>query len=108
MFVIRGNTAIFKCIVPSFVADYVFVVSWEDSVGNKYPKSPNENFGIIVDIILYILYSIWNRTFLEYNIPFFHPVFVMTNFEKSNNTLIYLNSRCIYSISLKSFTHRSL
>lgn len=80
MFVIRGNTAIFKCIVPSFVADYVSVVSWEDTVGNKYPKSPNENFGINVYIFLYILYSICNRTFLEYYIPFIHPVFV-NNFE---------------------------
>lgn len=46
MFVIRGNTAIFKCIVPSFVADYVSVVSWEDTVGNKYSLSLNDIFGI--------------------------------------------------------------
>lgn len=45
MYVIKGNTAIFKCIVPSFVADYVSVVSWEDTVGNKYFLSLNENFG---------------------------------------------------------------
>lgn len=47
MYVIRGNTAIFKCIVPSFVADYVSVVSWEDTDGNEYSVSPeNERFGI--------------------------------------------------------------
>lgn len=46
MFVIRGNTAIFKCIVPSFVADYISVVSWEDTIGNEYSLSPNDNFGI--------------------------------------------------------------
>lgn len=46
MFVIKGNTAIFKCIVPSFVADYVSVVSWEDNVGDKYSILPNTNFGI--------------------------------------------------------------
>lgn len=45
MFVIKGNTAIFKCIVPSFVADYVSVVSWEDTSGNEYSVSPNDNFG---------------------------------------------------------------
>lgn len=44
MYVIKGNTAIFKCIVPSFVADYVSVVSWEDTVGNKYFVL-NEDFG---------------------------------------------------------------
>lgn len=48
MYVIKGNTAIFKCIVPSFVADYVSVVSWEDTVGNEYSISPSvEHFGII-------------------------------------------------------------
>ncbi|KAL4143242.1 hypothetical protein QTP88_005598 [Uroleucon formosanum] len=44
MFVIKGNTAIFKCIVPSFVADYVSVVSWEDTVGNKYFVSSDKSF----------------------------------------------------------------
>lgn len=27
-FVLRGNTAILKCIVPSFVADFVHVMAW--------------------------------------------------------------------------------
>lgn len=27
-FVLKGNTAILKCIVPSFVADFVHVVAW--------------------------------------------------------------------------------
>lgn len=36
MFVIRGNTAIFKCSVPSFVSDYVHVESWEATNGDKY------------------------------------------------------------------------
>lgn len=27
-FILRGNTAILKCIVPSFVADFVHVVAW--------------------------------------------------------------------------------
>lgn len=27
-FVLRGNTAILKCIVPSFVADFVNVAAW--------------------------------------------------------------------------------
>lgn len=48
MYVIKGNTVIFKCIVPSFVADYVSIVSWEDTVGNRYSLSSNDHFGIKV------------------------------------------------------------
>ena len=29
-----GNDAIFKCSIPSFVTDFVFVQSWIDSEGN--------------------------------------------------------------------------
>lgn len=35
-FAIRGNAAIFKCQVPSFVADHVDVVGWIDSDGGSY------------------------------------------------------------------------
>lgn len=29
-YVIRGNSAVLKCSIPSFVADFVSVVSWHD------------------------------------------------------------------------------
>lgn len=67
MFVIKGNTAIFKCIVPSFVADYVSVVSWEDTVGNKYSISYDEHFGI--NFYYFILYTV--KHILEQYFPFF-------------------------------------
>ncbi|XP_025268076.1 Down syndrome cell adhesion molecule-like protein Dscam2 isoform X16 [Camponotus floridanus] len=35
-FAIRGNAAIFKCQVPSFVADHVDVMGWIDSNGGSY------------------------------------------------------------------------
>ncbi|XP_035788171.1 Down syndrome cell adhesion molecule-like protein Dscam2 isoform X28 [Anopheles albimanus] len=35
-YVIRGNSAILKCSIPSFVADFVGVVSWNDDAGNIY------------------------------------------------------------------------
>nr|CAI5827600.1 unnamed protein product [Callosobruchus analis] len=35
-YVIRGNAAVLKCSIPSFVADFVQVVSWSDSDGNQY------------------------------------------------------------------------
>lgn len=45
MFVIRGNTAIFKCSVPSFVSDYVYVESWEATNGDKYFIPTISDFG---------------------------------------------------------------
>lgn len=29
-YVIRGNSAVLKCSIPSFVADFINVVSWHD------------------------------------------------------------------------------
>lgn len=35
-YIIRGNSAILKCKIPSFVADHLEVVAWIDDVGNEY------------------------------------------------------------------------
>lgn len=35
-YVIRGNSAILKCSIPSFVADFVTVVSWHDDSEGSY------------------------------------------------------------------------
>ena len=35
-FVIKGNEALLKCEIPSFVADFVAVVNWIDNEGNEY------------------------------------------------------------------------
>uniref|UniRef100_A0A182QBV3 Down syndrome cell adhesion molecule n=1 Tax=Anopheles farauti TaxID=69004 RepID=A0A182QBV3_9DIPT len=35
-YAIRGNSAILKCKVPSFIADFVFVEAWMDNDGNEY------------------------------------------------------------------------
>lgn len=42
-YVIRGNSAVMKCEVPSFVADFVFVEMWLDSAGNTY--LPGSDYG---------------------------------------------------------------
>lgn len=44
-FAIRGNAAIFKCQVPSFVADHVDVVGWIDSNGGSY-VADGQSYGI--------------------------------------------------------------
>ncbi|XP_043478444.1 Down syndrome cell adhesion molecule-like protein Dscam2 isoform X35 [Leptopilina heterotoma] len=40
-YVIRGNAAILKCTIPSFVAEFVSVASWEGSDGSSYEASFN-------------------------------------------------------------------
>ncbi|MPC96061.1 hypothetical protein E2C01_091298 [Portunus trituberculatus] len=41
--VIRGNSAILKCKIPSFVADFVSVQAWVDSEGTNY--YPSRSYG---------------------------------------------------------------
>lgn len=36
VYVIRQNSAILKCSIPSFVADFVSVESWLDDESNEY------------------------------------------------------------------------
>lgn len=35
-YAIRGNSVLFKCSIPPFVADFVSVVSWIDDAGSNY------------------------------------------------------------------------
>lgn len=45
-FVLRGNTAILKCIVPSFVADFIHVVAWiSDNYTISSEETKNINYG---------------------------------------------------------------
>ncbi|XP_046813659.1 Down syndrome cell adhesion molecule-like protein Dscam2 isoform X7 [Vespa crabro] len=42
-YVIRGNAAILKCSIPSFVAEFVQVVGWQDDQGNSFnPQEGND------------------------------------------------------------------
>lgn len=42
-YVIKGNAAVLKCSIPSFVADFVRVESWIDEEGTELRHS--ENYG---------------------------------------------------------------
>lgn len=45
-YVLRGNAAIIKCHIPSFVADYVFVSAWlEDENILIEPSNTGETYG---------------------------------------------------------------
>lgn len=78
MYVIRGNAAVFKCHIPSFVSDHVLVVSWHDTEGGEYAL--NDIYGTLY--CLRILYEPKSR-FLPINI-----------FSKINITIFYASS-CI-------------
>lgn len=38
-YVMKGNAAIMKCSIPSFVSDFVSVVGWVDEEGNEFTAS---------------------------------------------------------------------
>lgn len=40
----RGNAAILKCTIPSFVADFVSVIAWIDEEGVEYTPAPVGTF----------------------------------------------------------------
>ena len=41
VYVIKGNSALVKCEIPSFVADFVTVESWSDNMDNQYFSQQN-------------------------------------------------------------------
>lgn len=43
-YVIRGNSAIMKCEIPSYVSDFIVVDMWTDSDGGSYYPN-NDNYG---------------------------------------------------------------
>ena len=50
VYVIVGNSALIKCEIPSFVADFVSVYSWTDNNNNEYFTGINKNYGKLLNI----------------------------------------------------------
>jgi len=46
--VIKGNSAVIKCSIPSFVADFVTVFSWHDNTKNEYSIHHDYTQGIFI------------------------------------------------------------
>lgn len=44
-YVIRGNAAVMKCKIPSFVADFVFIDSWIANDGQIHKYRSDANYG---------------------------------------------------------------
>lgn len=47
-YVIKGNTAVLKCSIPSFVADWVRPVQWLGDDGSAYNLTENNSFGTLL------------------------------------------------------------
>uniref|UniRef100_A0A182NC84 Ig-like domain-containing protein n=1 Tax=Anopheles dirus TaxID=7168 RepID=A0A182NC84_9DIPT len=87
-YVIRGNSAILKCSIPSFVGDFVGVVSWNDDAGNVYQHLDNRSHSadpLDVEIVVNQYYEAevvseyvikGNTAVLKCNIPSFVTDFV--------------------------------
>jgi uncharacterized protein (UPF0333 family) len=44
-YVMKGNSGIMKCLIPSFVADFVEVTAWIDDSGNEYLNDKKFDLG---------------------------------------------------------------
>lgn len=42
-YIMKGNSAILKCLIPSFVADFVYVEAWIDEEGVEIVPNNNIN-----------------------------------------------------------------
>ncbi|KAL4703793.1 hypothetical protein ACJJTC_011593, partial [Scirpophaga incertulas] len=79
-YVIRGNSAIVKCSIPSFVADFVTVVSWHDEEGNAFTLNGSKEGDVVnqyyeAEVVSeYVIRG--NTAVLKCNIPSFVADFV--------------------------------
>ncbi|XP_066244752.1 cell adhesion molecule Dscam1 isoform X17 [Euwallacea similis] len=89
-YVIRGNTAVLKCSIPSFVADFVSVDSWIDDGGKIYKLSDNyvvSQFYVTEAENEYVIRG--NAALMKCKIPSFVADFVMIDSWISDNGQTY-------------------
>lgn len=56
-YVISGNTAVLRCQVPSYVAEYVMVTSWiQDGAVNIYPNTDIGMYSISPKLIIHTIF----------------------------------------------------
>jgi hypothetical protein len=93
-YVIRGNTAVLKCNIPSFVADFVKVEAWVGSDASEY--KPSQDIGIGVDHFVGFLSSSFSSTFpidwlMSYVCPVvnqFYEAEILTEYVIKGNTAV--------------------
>lgn len=57
-YVIRGNSIAMKCKIPSFVSDFISVISWVDSNGNTFTHNNDYGNSTIVFCLKYFIHWI--------------------------------------------------
>lgn len=61
-YVIKGNAAVMKCKIPSFVADFVYVEAWINAEDGTVLTAPNNDssasYGYFPPLALFIFYRI--------------------------------------------------
>ena len=64
-YVIKGNSALLKCNIPSFVADFVSVASWVTDKGDTY--LPSDKYGNnkekLILMNVFFIYSFFIKIF---------------------------------------------
>lgn len=53
-FVLKGNTAVLKCIVPSFIGDFLEIIEWVSDFGESFIINKSDK-GLYYYIVTYIL-----------------------------------------------------
>lgn len=88
--VLRGNTGILKCHIPSFVSDFVFVSSWIETDGTEYFTQTDKNF----QTGIYLAYT--HRKFVSfYPMKIFNNklnYFLKRSFESSTDFFLYTSN----------------
>lgn len=66
LFVIKGNAAVFKCHIPSFVSDHVEIIAWRDTAGGEYayPSDYGTHCEFITDYKLILPFHVLPMFFL--------------------------------------------
>ena len=71
----RGNAAIIKCLIPSFVADFVQVVAWISEDGEEFKSGSDMSdgkLGIIISFVGFLTARIMkNNKFRQNEVGYF-------------------------------------
>lgn len=72
--VLRGNAAILKCLIPSFVTEYVYVSSWIILEGNDEIEillnDTVNNMGIFLVQLIFLYFPQFSTIFSSFNSPY--------------------------------------
>lgn len=59
-YIMKGNSAILKCLIPSFVADFVYVEAWIDEEGIEIVASENNDMSNDLEKTSYYSFALNN------------------------------------------------